>query len=142
MIGLMAWTDMELRAGIEAGCEHGYRQRNETPACRSSQVRENALFCISTGPTDWRPGQVRNLKAVLGNAFTDMAAWDLIATKLEDGHPVEAVELNHPPGRTGYVMKIDLGQERPVYVKLQLAGKNVIGRSFHYSERPADYSEE
>ena len=39
-------------------------------------------------------------------------------------------------------MKIDLGQERPVYVKLQLAGKKVIGRSFHYSERPADYSEE
>ena len=39
-------------------------------------------------------------------------------------------------------MKIDLGQERPVYVKLQLAGKKVIGRSFHYSELPADYSEE
>ena len=39
-------------------------------------------------------------------------------------------------------MKIDLGQERPVYVKLQLAGKKVIGRSFHYSERPADYAKD
>lgn len=93
-------------------------------------------------PTDWCPGHVRNLNAVLGNAFTDISAWDLIATKLEDGHPVETVELNRPPGKTGYVMKIDLGQERPVYVKLQLAGKKVIGRSFHYSDRPVDYSED
>ena len=85
---------------------------------------------------------MRNVNAVLGNAFTDIAAWDLIAAKLEEGHPVETIELNRPPGKTGYVMKIDLGPERPVYVKLQLAGKKVIGRSFHYSERPADYFEE
>ena len=109
--------------------------RAKSAKTRSSVIRPDR-------PTDWRPEQVRNLKAVLSNAFTDIAAWDLIATKLENGHPVETVELNRPPGKTGYVMKIDLGQERPVYVKLQLAGKKVIGRSFHYSERPADYSEE
>ena len=111
-------------------------------ADRAKSAKTRSSVFRPDRPTDWRPGQVRNLKAVLGNAFTDMAAWDLIARKLEDGHPVEAVELNQPPGRTGYVMKMDLGQERPVYVKLQLAGKKVIGRSFHYSELPADYSEE
>ena len=97
-------------------------------ADRAKSAKTRSSVFRPDRPTDWRPGQVRNLKAVLGNAFTDMAAWDLIATKLEDGHPVEAVELNHPPGRTGYVMKIDLGQERPVYVKLQLAGKRPVAK--------------
>ena len=115
-------------------------RRQLADRAKSAKTRSSAFR--PDRPTDWRPGQVRNLNAVLGNAFTDIAAWELIATKLEDEHPVETVELNRPPGKTGYVMKIDLGQERPVYVKLQLAGKKVIGRSFHYSELSADYSEE
>ncbi len=83
---------------------------------------------------------MHNPDAVLGDAFTDEAAWELIALKLEGGHPVETVELHRPAGQTGYVLKIDLGQERLVYVKLQFAGRRVIGRSFHYSEVSADTS--
>ena len=88
-------------------------------------------------PTDWRPQQVRNPSGVLDEYFTEAAAWELIATKLEEGHPVEVVLLRKPRGRKGYVMKIRLGgDDPPVYVKLQLGSGKVIGRSFHYSEQP------
>lgn len=72
---------------------------------------------------------------MLDEYFTEAAAWELIAAKLDEGHPVEVVSLRKPAGRRGYVMKISLsGDDRPVYVKLQLQSGKVIGRSFHYSE--------
>ena len=87
-------------------------------------------------PTDWRPGQVRNPDGVLDTHFTGGAEWELIAARLEDGHPIETVELHKPKGATGYVMKIDLEPDRPqLYVKLQLGSGKIIGRSFHYSDR-------
>lgn len=87
-------------------------------------------------PTDWRPGQVRNPAGVLDTHFTDASAWELIASKLEDGHLVEVVALDKPPGAKGYVMKIDIEPGQPrLYVKLQLGSGKIIGRSFHYSER-------
>ena len=87
-------------------------------------------------PTDWRPGQVRNPTGLLDTHFTDATAWELIASSLEGGHPIEVVELRKPAGATGYVMKIaaEPGQPR-IYVKLQLGAGKIIGRSFHYSER-------
>ncbi len=87
-------------------------------------------------PTDWRPGQVRNPFGTLDDYFTDAAAWELIASKLEEGHEVETVQLREPPGRTGYVMKIELEAGKPMlYVKLELGSGRIFGRSFHYSER-------
>ena len=105
--------------------------RARSTKTRSSEFRPGR-------PTDWRPEQVHNPAGVLGPWFSDSAAWDLIATKLEEGHPVETLELTQPRGRTGYVMKIDVGQERLLYVKVQFEGKRIIGRSFHYSEHPQD----
>lgn len=87
-------------------------------------------------PTDWRPGQVRNPAGLLDTHFTDAAAWELIASRIEDGHALEIVRLDQPPGATGYVMKVDLAPGQPqLYVKLQLGSGKIIGRSFHYSER-------
>ena len=87
-------------------------------------------------PIDWSPGQVRNPDGLLDTHFTDAAAWELIASRLEDGHPVEVVELRKPAGTTGYVMMIDIEPGQPhLYVKLQLGSGTIIGRSFHYSER-------
>ena len=89
-----------------------------------------------SAPTDWRPTQIRRAEGGFSPYFTDAAAWELIADKLEQGHEVEVVELHKPPGAKGYVMKIDLGPDVPtLYVKLQLRGRQVVGRSFHYSER-------
>ena len=86
-------------------------------------------------PTDWRPGQVRNPKGGLDTHFTDATAWELIASKLEDGHGIEVIDLRKPPDTLGYVMKIWMESDRPLlYVKLQLGEEKIIGRSFHYSE--------
>ena len=89
----------------------------------------------SSRPTDWRPSQVRNPDGILDRYFTDPAAWELIATQLEAGHPVEIVELKKPPGAKGYVMKIDIEPDQyQLYVKVQLGSGKIIGRSFHYSD--------
>lgn len=69
--------------------------------------------------------------------FTDPGAWDFIATKLEEGHPVEVIPMKKPPNSTGYVMKICLQADTPLlYVKLELVGGTVYGRSFHLSDYP------
>ena len=87
-------------------------------------------------PTDWRPGEVPNPNGLLLPYFDDDSAWELIASSLEDGHDVETIALDRPPGKTGYVMKIALDPKRPLlYVKLELGSGVVIGRSFHESER-------
>lgn len=86
-------------------------------------------------PTDWRPEQVPNPQGILDRYFTDASAWDLVVSKLEEGHLVEEIELEVPPGKKGYVMIIELPDaDRSLYVKLQLGSGKVIGRSFHYSE--------
>lgn len=86
-------------------------------------------------PTEWRPQQVRNPDGVIASHFSDAEAWELIASRLERGHPVEVVELHNPPGAVGYVMMVDLGvDDPPIYVKLQLGAGRIIGRSFHYSK--------
>jgi hypothetical protein len=67
-----------------------------------------------------------------GQPFTEPAAWNLIAELLEGGEPMECVELAQPLGKTGYVLLPSLGG-RKVYIKFQLGGGKIIGRSFHYS---------
>ncbi len=84
-------------------------------------------------PIDWRPTQVTH--PLIEMPFTPNSAWKFIEEKLEEGHPLQEVILENPPGKKGYVMKIDLGgNQRKLYVKLQLGSMAVIGRSFHYSE--------
>ena len=86
-------------------------------------------------PTDWRPTEIRNPSGVLDDHFTDTTAWELIAARLERGDKVTVIELDQPPGATGYVMHIDLGSNFPeLYVKLEFGSGEIFGRSFHYSE--------
>lgn len=68
-------------------------------------------------------------------SFTGPSAWELIAVRLENGEPMETIELRNPPGAKAYVMKINLEPDRPkLYVKLRLLSGKVMGRSFHYSD--------
>ncbi|MCY4314299.1 MAG: hypothetical protein OXD44_11535 [Gammaproteobacteria bacterium] len=86
-------------------------------------------------PCDWRPSQVRNPNGLLDEYFTNEAAWELIASKLEENHPVEVVELQKPKGKKGYVMVVNLEPGKPpLYVKLQQGSGVIYGRSFHYSK--------
>lgn len=109
-------------------------RRNLVVLAKSRRTRSSDF--TRDRPTDWRPEQVRNPDGMLDTHYSDAAAWELIASKLEDGHPVEIVELHKPPGAKGYVMKIDIEPGQPrLYVKLELGSKKIFGRSFHYSER-------
>ena len=64
-------------------------------------------------PTYWCPSEVRNPAGILDTHFTDSTAWELIAARLDQGEPVEVIDLRRPPGNRGYVMKIDLGRDVP-----------------------------
>ncbi len=86
-------------------------------------------------PTKWNPEQVSNPNGKVDEYFTDSSAWEYIACLLENEHPVETIALDHPPGKTGYVMKSRIEPDsREIYIKLQLGSGRIIGRSFHYSE--------
>lgn len=115
-------------AGIDDETRRQLVSLARSPRARKSQFNPSQ-------PTDWRPGQVRNPDGVLDMYFTSLTAWDLIATRLEEGEEVDVIELRQPKGAKGYVMRIDLGPEVPkLYVKLQMRGGVIFGRSFHYTE--------
>jgi hypothetical protein len=83
-------------------------------------------------PSDWRPQSVINPDD--GQPFTEVAAWGFLASRLDAGESLECVELEHPPGKKGYVMTACLAG-RSVYMKFQLGAGKIIGRSFHYSTK-------
>ena len=69
-----------------------------------------------------------------GAMFTEPGAWDFVAEVLEQGHVMEPIVLDRPPGAIAYVLKIEQHVSVPtIYVKVQLGSGCVIGRSFHYS---------
>ncbi len=74
-----------------------------------------------------------------GLPFTPAGAWAFAADLLESQHPIAEVALRKPAGCMAYVMKADGGQRRPlIYIKLELRGDHVHGRSFHYDEPECD----
>ena len=82
-------------------------------------------------PTEWRPQTVRNPFAELDDYFTEAAAWEFIASKLESGHEVETIVLHSPRDAKGYVLHVELESgHRPLYVKLQLGPARSLGGAF------------
>ena len=69
-----------------------------------------------------------------GEYFDTMGAWDFIHGLLEAGVEVERLVLKHPPGKTGYVLYGQGCDDNRIYIKLQLMGDGVAGRSFHISD--------
>lgn len=53
----------------------------------------------SERPIDWCPSNVINPNGVLDQYFTDSAAWEFIADKLEQMHPVEVLGLKNRQGQ-------------------------------------------
>lgn len=82
-------------------------------------------------PCVWQPESVINEH---GFAFTSESAWNFVADCVEDGEALEELKLEHPPGEIAYVMKILLPDAHArIYIKVQLLGNSILGRSFHYS---------
>ena len=84
-------------------------------------------------PTDWRPNDVQH--PIFGDYFSLNECWNFIENKLSEGHPIEIVSLEKPPGKRGYVMKVEATPRgRIIYIKLEIGTGGLVGRSFHYSE--------
>jgi len=85
-------------------------------------------------PCDWRPTAVINPET--GMPFTDASAWNLIADLAESGHPVKEKILDQPKGEKAFEMEIGLsGNASKIYIKVQVKGGKIFGRSFHCSYR-------
>ena len=70
-----------------------------------------------------------------GLPLTDASMWRALRRFLDDGVPLESLELRQPAGEKAWVMKARLAPGQPlIYVKLQILGSNVHLRSFHKSE--------
>ena len=71
-----------------------------------------------------------------GEVFTEDGAWAYVSENIANGVDIEVKDLDIPPGKKAYVMSLPSHDPQvPIYVKLQLGGDCVIGRSFHYSTR-------
>ena len=101
--------------------------------CRKPRSRTSAF--TFERPTDWNPGKVRDPED--NEPFTDAGAWEFVAQQLVAGEPITEIALEKPPGKRGYVMKLDVGGATRIYVKFELGSGKIFGRSFHYS-RPED----
>jgi hypothetical protein len=72
-----------------------------------------------------------------GEIFTEDGAWEYTAEMIRSGVEIEIIELQFPPGKKAYVMRVPSHDSNiPIYIKLQLVAESVIGRSFHYSTYP------
>src|SRR5262249_12285579 len=86
----------------------------------------------SVAPCRWQPMQTTNPKTK--QAFTEDAAWEFVAEVIENGAPIEELILDKPPGKKAYVLKPAGAHGSTIYIKLQLMGDHVRGRSFHLSD--------
>lgn len=84
-------------------------------------------------PNRWYPNQVVDCET--GQPFTEDSAWNFVADCIDDHHALEIVKLIKPPGSMAYELKVQMKDGNDLYIKIYLARKTVIGRSFHYSDK-------
>jgi len=99
--------------------------------CRSKRTR-SSIF-TEKRPNKWSPTSVCVPSKLY--PFTEAGAWEFVADCLERGFDVEIITLDKPPGKTGYVMLVPCEHGEEIYIKLELVGDRVFGRSFHISEK-------
>lgn len=96
---------------------------------RSRRTRTSLFSPVR--PTHWSPYSVR-CPDTLGT-FNSDSCWQFVVDMIEGGADMWPVLLEKPPGTTAYVMLADGFEGERIYIKLQLGGDQVIGRSFHVS---------
>jgi hypothetical protein len=87
---------------------------------------------VANMPSRWGPTSITDPRS--GCPFTEDGAWEYIISSLEGGAELEEIILEKPPGRSAYVFFLESKFKEKIYVKLQICGDYVRGRSFHYSE--------
>lgn len=100
---------------------------------RLSESRRTRNVTFTKGmPTKWQPSQFTDPRSK--QAFTQEGAWDFVVEALRSGEPIEQIVLDKPPGAIAYVLHLAGVNSRTLYVKLQICGGCVMGRSFHESD--------
>ena len=107
-------------------------KRNELIRLSGSRRTRTNVF-TNKRPTKWNPYEV--VRPGTCETFTPESAWDYVAELLVAGTRVDQMELKQPDGCVGYVMIVPGSGNEEIYVKLELAGGKVVGRSFHISNK-------
>lgn len=103
----------------------------------ASSKRTRSYDSSDERPCRWRPRSVIDPRT--GEPFTADSAWERIVELLNSGYAIEEMVLDIPPGRKGYVMKVQGAPgQNDLYIKLQLLSGTVHARSFHESEYPSE----
>jgi hypothetical protein len=111
--------------------EEGLRRRLIAMA---SSRRTRMVEFSRKAPCDWQANGITDPRTK--QPFTEDGAWDYVCHHINSGVPIEVIELSNPPGKKAYVMLLPSNQpDLLIYVKLQVVGNGVLGRSFHYSNR-------
>jgi len=97
----------------------------------ASSRRTRRVQFSDEAPCDWGPLSLTDPRT--GQAFTEDGAWEFICDSIQAGVPINEVELHHPPGKKGYELLLQGFGGVTLYVKLQIMGDHVRGRSFHQS---------
>lgn len=84
-------------------------------------------------PIHWAPGEATDPRTK--RPFTDLGAKEFIAQLAESGPDPEIVTLDQPPGAKGYVWIVAGVPGESLYIKVQLGAGQILGRSFHLSNR-------
>ena len=124
---------MSLPTGSIQAAGHGNHPEIRRQMIALIQKRRRTYTFTRTRPTDVRFRDIVNPKT--GLPLTDVSMWRALRRFLDDGVPLEGLELRQPAGEKAWVMKARLAPDEPlIYVKLQILGSNVRLRSFHKSE--------
>lgn len=105
--------------------------------CRDLLRLAKYRSCRSTAfspkiPCDWAPQSVWDARFDM--YFTSEGAWSYIIEVLESGHRFTPTTMDKPPNTIAYETVIDRGLGLPpLYIKVQILGGKILGRSFHNS---------
>lgn len=99
--------------------------------CGSARKRTSVF--TRKRPNKWSPTSLCGPGSI--EPFTEAGAWDFIVCCLQDGIHIEAIPLDKPPGKIGHVMLIPGNHGEYIYIKLEIVGEMVFGRSFHVSDK-------
>lgn len=108
---------------------NGIRQQLAKLCC---STRTRTVSFSRKRPHRWSPQAV----VVPGTieVFTEFGAWALIVKLLQEGVEVNEIKLDKPPDKIGYVILAAGANNENIYIKLEIVGDKVLGRSFHVSD--------
>jgi hypothetical protein len=99
---------------------------------RQSRCRTSTFS--KSRPCQWDP--FTTLSAA-GYSYGDAGTWALVADCLESEISIYTIALDKPPGAWAYVLFLPPTDTwRGVYMKFEVTGPGLHGRSFHHPEHP------